>query len=638
MKNFLSKFNVSLFYNNIKNVIYRFPISFAIILATSILFFVTVHAKLDKSTEDIIFRAIVSFMVTFFFSVAVSLNTENISYKKINSILFQIIPLTFWVLFFLWFKSEIDDNFENLIFLILSIFGIIGYLYIAPYFRDIFSNKVKHSVYYWYFYRISVIFLISAILWWVLCALWFIAISSVITLFDLWHTPSLEKIYPDWAILSIVFFAPVFALTQIPSKKEYLNDKFTANAFFSFLVKYIAIPFIYIYFIILYAYSIKVLSKFQDWPKWEVSWMVIGFSIFWYITYIFSYIFEETNKFIKYFRSYFPILVLPQLIMLFYAIFLRIGQYDFTVNRYFVVVFGIWLAVISIYFIFSKIKNLAFIPFLLALFTILVSIWPWSVYSYPQQRQLDRLENNLSEAKILQSGKIVPLTNFEDIKPELSKEIYGWIEYLCDFDNCKTIKEIFHDEYVKLEKEDIAEFNKQKEEDIKTATDSEYKKTVQEREYIQMSKWQIVSKITEYIKVKSYFDKSDFISPAINFSISNKAWLFPLSVSWYNKLVNITSWKLSYVWSSNIARYNIDAKSIEIIIEWNKTDTIDITQFITKLHNDYSSNKITELPLSNLTYETWKYKMYFENISIRNKDKNWKDSYYDTTSWYLLIK
>ncbi|MBT3727397.1 DUF4153 domain-containing protein [bacterium] len=67
--------------------------------------------------------------------------------------------------------------------------------------------------------------------------------------------------------------------------------------------------------------------------------MVIGFSIFGYIIYIFSYAFDLKNKFIKTFRKVFPYVVIPQIFMLFYAIYLRINQYDLTINRYFVVVF-----------------------------------------------------------------------------------------------------------------------------------------------------------------------------------------------------------------------------------------------------------------------------------------------------------
>jgi hypothetical protein len=61
----------------------------------------------------------------------------------------------------------------------------------------------------------------------------------------------------------------------LPQKETIDDNLFYENKFFSFLVKYVAIPFIYIYFLILYAYTVKVLLNFQDWPKGEVSWLVI---------------------------------------------------------------------------------------------------------------------------------------------------------------------------------------------------------------------------------------------------------------------------------------------------------------------------------------------------------------------------
>lgn len=77
---------------------------------------------------------------------------------------------------------------------------------------------------------------------------------------------------------------------------------------------------------------------FGEWPNGEVTWMVIGFSIFGYLLYIFSHSLEK-RPFLQAFRKYFPFVVLPQILMLFYAIYLRIAQYDITINRYFVVVF-----------------------------------------------------------------------------------------------------------------------------------------------------------------------------------------------------------------------------------------------------------------------------------------------------------
>jgi hypothetical protein len=61
---------------------------------------------------------------------------------------------------------------------------------------------------------------------------------AVIELFDLQdlHT---EEIIQNWAIISLCFTTPIFALTQVPEKSSFTKDNFVENAFFSFLVKYV---------------------------------------------------------------------------------------------------------------------------------------------------------------------------------------------------------------------------------------------------------------------------------------------------------------------------------------------------------------------------------------------------------------
>jgi hypothetical protein len=62
----------------------------------------------------------------------------------------------------------------------------------------------------------------------------------------------------------------------------------------------------------------------------------------------------------------------------------------------------------------------------LTIFTILISIGPWSVYSLPESRQLERLKNNLIQANILQeNGSITPLNSETSISSDLSKNIYS---------------------------------------------------------------------------------------------------------------------------------------------------------------------------------------------------------------------
>lgn len=653
MKNIFSMFSMEALKTNIKTIISRFPVSIIIIFIVSILFFITLHADLTQSMNEQLMRINITLIVTFFFSIWVYLWTESSNYPKLKKTLFQLIPLGFWVLLYSVFSSDFND-FENFLFIIISFFWIIFYLFFAPYLKNILNNNTKQTVFYTYFYNISVLFLISFILWWVLYGLWAIWIATVFQLFDIREFVSYD-IYWDWAILALAFFTPLFALTKIPSKKSFNENYFNENVFFSFLIKYIAIPFIYIYFIILYAYTIKVLSNFGDWPKGEVSWMVIWFSIFGYITYIFSYIFEEKNKAIKIFRKFFPFAVIPQIFMLFYAIYLRIVQYDITVNRYLVVVFGTWLLIISLYYVFSKKKFLPIIPFLLTVFTIIISVWPWSVHNLPESRQLDRLENNLIEANILKKWVIIPLNSYNDIEQELSKNIYSGIDYLCDFDNCNTIKEFFPIIYKEIENKDKLEWEKNKKEDITRYKKAiiEYAESDKERvknneeilkkklaeKYDWVNRWKIVTEITNKIKVEQYYNNNERRTIYIN---SNKSyWIFPIDVEWYSKILklesnnynNYDSWKI-----------NILSKNIEITLNWKVIETINIEKILEKITKKHTDSWVEKFSKEDLTFEVnWKnkaYKIIFESLNLPNPEYKWKeaDNWYYYAGWYLLVK
>lgn len=632
--------------NNILTIMRRFPIWILLIGMTTTLFFILLRWNLDNLQEETILRYIFSWIITFFLSLWVYLTSESFEQNKKLTHIFQLIPIWFGVLFLLTFKGNFS-NFDQIIYFILTLIWIISYLFIAPFIKKIFSNTEAKNVYYGYFYNISVVFLISSILWWVLFALWSIAIGTVFALFDIQSFVS-DKIYWDWAIISLSLLTPIFTLTQLPEKKTFYEATFIANSFFSFLVKYIAIPFIYIYFIILYTYSIKVLLNFWEWPKWEVSWMVIWFSVFWYWIYMFSSIFEEENRFIKFFRKCFPWVVIPQIFMLFYAIYLRIAQYDLTMNRYFVVIFGIWLAIISIYFVLSVKKHIYHIPFILTLFTFVISIWPWWVYSLPESRQLQRLEKNLMQAWILniQNNKnIIPLKNYEDIDKNLSKEIYEWIHYLCGYNDCKSIKVLFAQIYSDIEKKSKDDFEKSFVWGLGIYSSSE------KRLYNGPSSWEIVDGITKIIKVKSYFENMDDSQlETLYFYIDGGEGLFPLDIVWYSKIMRINESRL--IWIND--RYTKDSSLNSVVDFVNETleinengkifDTLDIKPIIKNLENTYKTDKKTSLSRKNMIYEiagkNGNYKIILENISIKNPFYTWKinENIYNSIWWYVLVK
>lgn len=605
---------------SVKWIVSRFPIPTGIVVILNICLFGILHWVFDRDAENVIIRFIFSLIITFFFSVWVHINSERLNNRFSDTkILLQLIPLGFGFLFFFWFKANFYNNTENIIFFLLNLAWILSYLFFAPYIKTIFLKNKEQMIYYAYFYKIGVIFLISSILSWILCILGNIWIYAVLSLFDIKWLFS-NKIYSDWIILATAFIPPIFALIQLPKKESFDNSNFGENIFFSFLIKYIAIPFIFVYFAILYIYSFKVLLNFKDWPKWEVSWLVIGFSIFGYIAYIFSYVFEEKNNFIRIFRKILPLAVIPQLFMLFYAIYLRINQYDITINRYFVVVFGIWLTVVSCYLVFSKKKYLGFIPFILTIFTIIISIGPRSVYNFPEQRQFVRLENNLKKAGILQNWKIIPLKSYKDIDESLWKEIYNGIYYLCDFDDCKKIKELFKDFY--------------KSNDWNNYYDSSY-----------FNSWSIVNNITKNIKVSRTYDTRYLYEDdnvMLNFRIGYNKDIFPIDIKNFSKIIKIGYEAENFSWE--YATFDSEKNIIEIKKDWKTLNEIDMKSFVDKIYKNYKNNNDTFLSQPELTFETSNYRIIFETVGILNpefkKSESWDNEEKPRSYWrgYLLIK
>ncbi len=606
MKNIL---NVSVLTKSILKAFSRFSLSFVIVFYLT--FWILIFNQMGSSYT---INYIIFFINIFFLWISINLTLENNDYFGLNKKLIRLISILFFIflpnLIFInfYYGSASTDSFK---FVLLYLIWTISYWFFAPYLKSIFTGKIEEKVYYTYFYRILVIFLLSSIFWWVLFVFWAVFIITVSSLFEVWL--DFEKAVFYWATLSFVLFTPIFALTQIPSKEDYRSNYFNENIFFSFLVRFIVVPFICIYFVILYSYTFKVLLTFGDWPKWEVSWMVIGFSILGYISYMISYIFEGKSGFIRVFRKYFPYAVLPQVFMLFYAIDVRIGQYGLTVNRYLVVVFGILLFALSIYYILSKQKHIIFIPSTLTLFIIIISIWPWSVHSLPKVIQFNRLKENLIKAKILVDGKIVPLEKYSDIDIELWKSIYSGIDYLCDFDNCEKIKELFSGLNINFSG------------------------------YIQ----DIIEQVTDEIKVKSYYSGTESINQTIRFyseESSNIDTIFPIDIKGYSEIYIINNW-VDFDIENEQVYYAPNKSELKIVnpINHNRSEVIkeiDMSNIIKKLEK-LNPDNVEEKKVSpeNLIFEIDWYKIVFKNFIIKNPDYEWDITrYYGKSEWYLLVK
>jgi hypothetical protein len=116
----------------------------------------------------------------------------------------------------------------------------------------------------------------------------------------------------------------------------------------------------------------------------------------------------------------------PLLVLLFVSIGKRIFAYGITEERYIVLLLGIWLLLMSIYFIFSKKDNIILLPLSLFFIFLVASVGPWSVFNVSKRSQEDRLMELFTKNNIIQLGKLtqldsvkfnaIPMTDVENMK------------------------------------------------------------------------------------------------------------------------------------------------------------------------------------------------------------------------------
>lgn len=120
----------------IKKVIDRFPVTLIVIFLTSLLLFMIVHWWFTANTENNILRSIFSLIITYFFSIWIYLTSEKLWFLSSKKYLLQLVPILFWISFFIWFDKDLG-NFNNIVFFCLSLAWIISYIFIAPYTREL---------------------------------------------------------------------------------------------------------------------------------------------------------------------------------------------------------------------------------------------------------------------------------------------------------------------------------------------------------------------------------------------------------------------------------------------------------------------------------------------------------------------
>ncbi|MEO0404699.1 MAG: DUF4153 domain-containing protein, partial [Bacteroidota bacterium] len=251
-----------------------------------------------------------------------------------------------------------------------------------------------------------------------------------------------EEFYGYWFFWVAGLLNTLFFLSGLSKDTENISAGRVLAKSFRFVVRYLLIPLLIVYAVILYAYGAKILFS-NDWPEGIIGWMIVAVSVVGVLTTLLAFPFGEDGKetWVKWFRKAYYIAIIPLLVLLFYAIGIRVQMYGLTINRCLLLLMGAWLLGISIYFNFGK-QNIKVVPISLAILFLVMSVGPWSIFSISEKSQVARVTELLNEiGQLNDQGKLINEIQWEYDENRYFGSLYDSYNYLERDDNVTYAQE-----------------------------------------------------------------------------------------------------------------------------------------------------------------------------------------------------
>ena len=246
-----------------------------------------------------------------------------------------------------------------------------------------------------------------------------------------------------WVIIAGVFNTWFF-LAGIPAGYTDVNTQTIFPKALKIFTQYILIPIVTLYMIILYAYGFKIIGMWSL-PKGWVSMLILCYSVVGILAVLLVNPLRDDadNPWVRFFSKFFFRASLPLVVLLYAAIYTRVRQYGITESRYYLVLLGGWLGYISLYFVFSRQKNIRVIPLSLAIIGTLSLFGPWSVFSVSERSQLHRMEAILMKYGIWKPGEKVTQSNKAVTSNYDAEQLRNVIEYFIDRKNTEAMQPVY---------------------------------------------------------------------------------------------------------------------------------------------------------------------------------------------------
>lgn len=352
---------------------------------------------------------------------ALTAYAEKVNWSKIKSIALQSAGAILLVLYYFSLPADVSDPYYPLVRFTLL---VIGLHFLAAWLPWVGGNQING---FWQYNKsLFLRFLTAALYSSVIYIGLTIALASADHLFGFVIDP--KRYMQLWIIVTGTFHTWIF-LGGIPRNLGELDGVVEYPKGLKVFTQFVLLPLVALYFVILIAYEAKIVITW-NWPKGWVSQMVLWYSVVGILSLLLLHPMRTLveNKWIQVFAKWFYRALVPLVLMLFLAIVRRISDYGITENRYFVLAMAIGLAIVVVYFVISKVRDIRIIPIVLCALAFLSAYGPWSAFSISKSSQQGRLEALMMANGILVDGSIQKAP--DEVSWDDRREMSNVVEYL----------------------------------------------------------------------------------------------------------------------------------------------------------------------------------------------------------------
>ena len=442
MNNLFSIENLIAVSSKFSNSFKRFPFTLLCSFTAS----VCIIIGLTEPTYD---KAITKVGILCILFLPLFFSTEVFEERKLTPkfLIIGIVVLAFLALFFYGSPPAhyiLYDTTFLIKFIVLSLtFHLL--VSVSPY---LFDSKTSS---FWHYNKTLFINILTAFIYsGTLSIGLFLALMGIQNLFEF-------KINEDWYFYVFVginlFINTLIFVSKLPDFKI-IDVDLDYPLGLKYFTQFVLLPLVAIYLGILIAYESKIIFEWSL-PKGWVSIMVLASAIFGILAFLLIHPLKKDNKWIQSFGNLYYWILLPLIVLMLVAIYVRIKQYGITEPRYFVALLALWLLGISLYFSISKVDNIKLIPFSLLIVGLFGIYGPFNAFYSSRINQTNRMLSVLINKNLLRNGKInIPINvKFKEVEIE---RIQAALEYLSERQP-DALKEFLNEKQFKQLKEEKSE-------------------------------------------------------------------------------------------------------------------------------------------------------------------------------------